>query len=388
MRIEKAQRLKKLPPYLFAEIDKAKRKAQGQGRDIIDLGVGDPDQPTPTPIIEKLYQAAKDPNNHHYALDFGMGSLREAIAKWYQQRFDVALDPDTEILPLIGSKEGLAHLPLGLINPGDVALIPEPCYPPYRSATIFAEGEPVNLPLMEDNGFLPQFDKIDSGKLAKAKLLFLNYPNNPTSATVDQGFFAQAVDFAARHNILIAQDAAYSEITFDGYQAPSILQLSGAKDLAVEFHSLSKTYNMTGWRVGWVCGNSEIIAHLSQVKANIDSGIFQAIQLAAIEALNMGPQKLHDLINLYQQRRDVFCQALNGLGWKVKQPTATFYIWTKLPKGFTDSIKFAKVLLEQADVVVTPGVGFGPSGAGYARMTLTVSKERLLEAAARIKKVI
>lgn len=386
--IEKANRLKRLPPYLFAKIDQAKRKAQEAGRDIINLGVGDPDLPTPRHIVDKLYQAAADPANQHYALDFGMRPLREAIANWYQKRFNVVLNPDTEILPLIGSKEGLAHLPLALVNPGDVVLIPEPCYPPYRSGTIFAEGQVVSLPLLEENGFLPQFNKINKRLLTKTKLFFLNYPNNPTAAVAPDTFFDKACEFAREHNILLAQDAAYSEITFDGCKASSILQVEGARDLAVEFHSLSKTYNMTGWRIGWVCGNGEIISALSQVKSNIDSGIFQAIQVAAIEALNTSPEHLTNLINLYQERREILCQGLNSLGWKVNRPKATFYIWTKLPKGQTDSIKFAKALLDKADVVVTPGIGFGPSGEGYIRMALTVSKERLQEAVARIKEII
>jgi LL-diaminopimelate aminotransferase len=386
--IRKSERLKRLPPYLFAQIDQAKKRAQEQGRDIIDLGVGDPDQPTPKHIVDKLYTAAADPGNQHYALDFGMRNLRLAIADWYQHRFNVSLDADSEILPLIGTKEGLSHLPLGLVNPGDVVLIPEPSYPPYRAGTIFAGGSTEYLPLLEENAFLPQFDKLRDEVLNKAGLLFLNYPNNPTAATADQNFFAQAVEFARKNNIIIAQDAAYSEISFDVFRAPSILQVEGAKDIAIEFHSFSKTYNMAGWRIGWVCGNRDVIALLSQVKSNIDSGIFQAIQEAAIAALNSGPEHLQDLIKLYQQRRNLICQGLSELGWKVNIPQATFYVWLKLPRGQTDSIKFARLLLDKADVVVTPGVGFGPSGEGYIRIALTVSKERLQEAIARIKKII
>ncbi|MBN2097496.1 MAG: LL-diaminopimelate aminotransferase [Candidatus Omnitrophica bacterium] len=388
MRIEKADRLQKLPPYLFVEIDKAKRKAKEQGRDIIDLGVGDPDQPTPSRIIEKLYAAAQDPANHHYALDAGMPILREAIAGWYARRFNVTLDPDTEVLPLLGSKEGLAHLPLGLINPGETVLVPEPGYPPYRSATIFAGGRPYYLPLLEENNFLPQLNKIKSSALTKAKLMFLNYPNNPTAATAEEKFFQQAVKFAQKHKIAIAQDAAYSEIAFDGYRPISILEIAGAKDVAVEFHSLSKTYNMAGWRIGWVCGDREIIAHLGQVKANIDSGIFQAIQIAAVTALDTAAGDLQNLVKLYQRRRDLLCQGLNSLGWKIIPPRATFYIWAKLPQGHRDSIKFAQTLLKQAGIVVTPGVGFGPSGEGYIRMALTVSEGKLEETVARIKKII
>ena len=386
--IQKSERLKKLPPYLFAQIDQAKRKAQEEGRDIIDLGVGDPDQPTPGNIVDRLYQAAKDAHNHHYALDLGMRSLREAISHWYQQRFKVSLNPDTEILPLIGSKEGLAHLPLGLVNPKDAVLIPEPCYPPYRSATIFAGGTPEYLPLLAENNFLPQLSKVSSKALSAAKLIFLNYPNNPTAATAEREFFVEAVKFAREHNLALVQDAAYSEITYDNYRASSILQIEGARDVAVEFHSLSKTFNMTGWRIGWACGNQKIISYLSQVKSNIDSGIFQAIQIAAIEAFNTGPEHLESLINLYQQRRDVIGQGLNSLGWKVERPKATFYIWTRLPKGHSDSIKFARLLLDEANIVVTPGVGFGPSGEGYIRIALTVPKERLQEVVSRIRKVI
>jgi len=385
---EKADRLKALPPYLFAEIDKAKREAESAGRDIINLGVGDPDQPTPRHIIDKLYEAAKDPANHRYALDAGMPSLREAIVGWYKRRFNVELNPNTEVLPLIGSKEGLTHLPLALINPGEVALIPEPCYPAYRSAVIFAGGTFEHLPLREENGFLPDLNQIDLNVVSKTKMLFLNYPNNPTSAIAPEGFFADALEFSRKHNISLVQDAAYSEIAFDGYRPQSILALPGAKDVAVEFHSLSKTYNMTGWRIGWVCGNKNIIAALAQVKANIDSGIFQAIQIAGIEALSTPNEKLQETVSVYQRRRDVLCDGLSNLGWKINKPKSTFYIWTKLPKGHTDSIKFAQTLLNEANVVATPGIGFGPSGEGYIRMALTVSSDRLKEAITRIKKVI
>ncbi|MFH1045677.1 MAG: LL-diaminopimelate aminotransferase [Candidatus Omnitrophota bacterium] len=387
-KIERSERLQQLPPYLFAAIDQAKRKAREEGRDIIDLGVGDPDQPTPRQIIDKLYQAALNPANHHYALDAGMPALRQAIAQWFKDRFSVSLDPATEILPLIGSKEGLAHLPLGLVNPKDVVLIPEPSYPPYRSATLFAAGSPYYLALSEENNFLPQFNTISARVRAKAKLLFLNYPNNPTAATADARFFSEAVKFAQEHKILIAQDAAYSEITFDGYSAPSILQVKGAKDIAVEFYSLSKTYNMTGWRIGWACGNKEMIAALAQVKANIDSGIFQAIQLAGIEALNLPKQHLDTLNRLYQRRRDALYFGLKKIGWPVQLSRATFYVWAKLPKGQRDSLKFARLLLDQANIIVTPGIGFGPSGAQFVRFALTVPEERLNEAVERLKQIL
>ncbi|MFH1244883.1 MAG: LL-diaminopimelate aminotransferase [Candidatus Omnitrophota bacterium] len=388
MKIEKAERLKKLPPYLFAEIDKAKRKAKSEGRDIIDLGVGDPDQPTPRHIIEKLSEAAFDPANHHYALDAGMPALRQAIAAWYKKRFDVELEPDKEILPLIGSKEGLTHLPLGVINPRDIVLIPEPCYPAYRSAVIFAGGNFEHIPLLEENQFLPQFAQISPAVIKKTKLLYLNYPHNPTGAVADLGFFASAVKFAQKHGIILVQDAAYSEVAYDGFSMPSILQIEGAKDIAVEFHSLSKTYNMTGWRIGWVCGNSDVIACLAQVKANVDSGIFQAVQIAGIAALNSPPIYLEKLNALYHERRDILVQELSAIGWKIPKPQATFYMWVRLPQGYSDSLQFARLLLEKADVIVTPGIGFGPSGEGYIRIALTVSRDRLKEAVERIRKAV
>lgn len=388
MRIEKAERLKQLPPYLFAEIDKAKRKAKSEGRDIIDLGVGDPDQRTPRHIIDKLSEAANDPANHHYALDAGMPALKQAIAAWYKKRFSVQLDPEKEILPLIGSKEGLTHLPLGVINPQDTVLIPEPCYPAYRSAVIFAGGHVEHLPLLEENSFLPQLNQISSAIIKKTKLLYLNYPHNPTGATAGPDFFAAAVTFAREHGIILAQDAAYSEVAYDGFSAPSILQIAGAKDIAVEFHSLSKTYNMTGWRIGWACGNSEILACLAQVKANIDSGIFQAIQFAGIAALESPAIYLERLNALYQERRDALCNGLSALGWNVRKPQATFYVWVRLPRGYSDSIRFSRLLLDKADVIVTPGIGFGPSGEGYIRIALTVSREKIEEAVEKIKRVV
>src|SRR3989338_8408915 len=311
-----SDRLAKLPPYLFAEIDKAKRQAKARGRDIVDLGIGDPDLPTPPHIVEALYKAALDVNNHHYALDNGMPEFRRAIAKWYQRRFNVKLDPDTEVLPLIGSKEGIAHFPLAFVNTGDHVLVPDPCYPPYRNGTIFAGGVPYLMPLLAENGFLPDFSKVEKNALKKAKLMFINYPNNPTGAVADEKFYRRTLAFARRNNIFLCSDAAYSEICFDAYRPMSILQLGGAKDAAIEFHSLSKTYNMTGWRIGWACGNKRAIAGLAKVKSNIDSGIFQAIQLAGIAALE-GPQSCIKKANgIYQDRRDALVDGLDSLGWR------------------------------------------------------------------------
>ena len=385
MEIRFSKRLKNLPPYLFVEIDKAKREARKQGRDLIDLGIGDPDLPTPGNIIEKLYQASKDPRNHKYALDQGMLVLRQAIADWYKRRFNVDLNPETQILPLIGSKEGIAHMPLAFVNRGEYVLSPNPSYPPYRGSAILSDGKIQDMPLLEKNNFLPDFKKIPLPARKKAKLMFLNYPNNPTGAIADAEFYRKAIDFASKYNIIIAHDAAYSEMSYDGYKPMSFLEVEGAKDTGVEFHSLSKTYNMTGWRIGWVCGNARVVSGIAKVKSNIDSGIFSAIQIAGVEALS-GPQEhIQKMRAIYQERRDVLCAGLKSIGWNFLKPEAAFYVWVSVPKGY-DSRGFAALLLEKCDIVVTPGVGFGKCGEGYIRFALTVSKERVQEAMERIQK--
>lgn len=381
-----------MPPYLFLEIDKAKRKAKEQGKDIIDFGIGDPDQPTPDYIINSLQRAAADPPNHRYALDYGMPLLRQAIAAWYARRFQVRLNPETEILPLIGSKEGIAHLPLAVLNPGDYSLVPDPCYPPYRSGTILAGAKTYALPLLEKNAFLPELHKVPRRILNKAKLLYINYPNNPTTATAGGGFYDRVVNFARKNNIIVASDLAYSEICFDGYRPGSFLKAKGARDIGIEFHSLSKTYNMTGWRIGWACGRKELIALLSKVKSNIDSGIFNAIQASACSALNSAGREVKKSCALYQQRRDILVAGLNALGWNIIKPKATFYIWARIPADYlrrgekADSISFARYLLEKAGIVVTPGSGFGKSGEGCVRFALTVDSRRIKEALRRLKK--
>jgi len=385
-KIELSKKLQALPPYLFLEIDKAKRKARAQGRDIIDLGIGDPDQPTPKSIIEALYRAARDPANHRYALDQGMPVLRRAIEGWYKRRFNVNLNPDSEILPLIGSKEGLAHFPLAFLNQGDYALIPDPCYPPYKGGTILAGAKPYLMPLLEKNAFLPDLKKIPLSARKKAKIIYVNYPNNPTSAVAPRSFYQELIDFAHKNKLIIISDLAYSEICFDGYRPPSLLELEGARKVVIEFHSLSKTFNMTGWRVGWASGNEKLISALAKVKSNIDSGIFSAIQLAAISALSGSVEHVEHMCTLYQERRDVLLRGLDSLGWQAAYPKATFYVWIKVPQA-KDSIKLARVILEKANIVVTPGVGFGKYGEGYIRMALTVNRERIREALDRLKKI-
>jgi len=381
-----SKKLQALPPYLFLEIDQAKRKARAEGRDIIDLGIGDPDQPTPKFIIDCLSQAALDPANHRYALDQGMPVLRGAIGDWYKRRFKVNLNPETEVLPLIGSKEGIAHFPLAFLNPGDLSLVPDPCYPPYQGGTILAGGKPYLMPLTAKNSFLPDLKKIPLSARKKAKIIFINYPNNPTGACASDDFYAQLIEFAVKNKLIIISDLAYSELAYDGFKPRSLLEFPGAREVTIEFHSLSKTYNMTGWRIGWACGKARLVAALAKVKSNIDSGIFSAIQLAGAVALNSGQDYLKSMCELYQQRRDILVDGLNDLGWKAIKPKATFYVWIKIPPK-AEAISFAARLLKDANIVVTPGVGFGQHGQGYIRLALTVSQARIKEALERIKKI-
>ncbi|MBN1870533.1 MAG: LL-diaminopimelate aminotransferase [Candidatus Omnitrophica bacterium] len=384
--IEFSDRLKNLPPYLFVEIDKAKREAVAQGRDIINLGIGDPDHPTPAHIIEAMKIAVSDGANHHYAFDAGLPELRQEIALWFQNRFNVGLDANTEIYPLIGSKEGLAHLPLGIINPKDKVLLTNPAYPAYRPSIEFAGGRIIHLPLKASNGFLPDLKKVAESKDPKA--IIINYPNNPTAATAPKEFYVVLVALAREKGLIIISDMAYSEVYFDGEKPLSIFEIEGAKDVAIEFHSFSKTYYMTGWRIGWACGNPKLIAALAQVKTNFDSGIFQAIQVAGIAALKSDPLVAEDMRSLYQDRRDYLINGLRALGWKIPPPKATYYVWAKIPKGFSSSMETAKTFLEKADIVVTPGNGFGEQGEGYIRMTLTVPKDRINEAVSRLQKIL
>lgn len=380
----KAERIKNLPPYLFAKIDQMKTEVLKQGADLIDLGIGDPDLPTPAHIITALQEAARDPRNHRYPSYSGMIEFRQAVAGWYKKRFGVTLNPEAEVISLIGSKEGIAHIPLAFVNPGDTVLVPNPGYPVYNTATLFAGGNPYFMPLLKENNFLPDFSAIPSEVAGRAKMMYLNYPNNPTAAVADGTFFHEAVEYARRHQIILCHDAAYTELCFDGYRPSSILEIPGAQDLAIEFHSLSKTYNMTGWRIAFAVGNAEIIAGLGQVKTNIDSGVAQAIQAAGITALLGDQTYLNTLRTIYQERRDLLTSGLREAGLEAPAPKATFYLWVKVPPGFS-SESFAAHLLTEAAIVATPGNGFGASGEGYIRFALTVAKERIHEAVGRIK---
>ncbi len=381
-----AKRISSLPPYLFAEIDARKKEAKGKGIDVIDLSIGDPDLPTPPHIVEAVCHAAKDPLNHRYPSYDGMLSFREAVAAWYNRRKHVRLDAEDEVLTLIGSKEGIAHSAFAFLDPGDIALVPDPAYPVYKGATLLANGIPHSVPLKEENEFMPDLESIDKEAVRKAKIMFLNYPNNPTAAAVEKSFFKEIVDFAHDHDITILHDNPYSELTFEGYEAPSFLAVEGAKDVGIEFNSLSKTYNMTGWRIGYVIGNSELLKGLRLVKTNVDSGAFQAVQAAGIAALN-GPQDCIEAnVAIYRERRDILFDGLKSAGMEVKKPKATFYLWAKVPPGFL-SIRFSMLLLERAGVVVTPGIGFGEAGEGFVRFSLCVNKERIKEACERLEKL-
>jgi len=379
-----AQRVEQLPAYLFAEISRKIADKRAQGVDVISFGIGDPDLPTPDHIVDALTRAAHDPANHRYPESEGLPELREAIAGWYDRRFDVRLDPQTEVLPLIGSKEGIGHIALCFIDPGDIALIPDPGYPVYSVGTVLAGGLPYFLPLTEENDFLPDLDAVPAEIIGKAKVLWLNYPNNPTGAVADVAFFRRAVQFAKEREVAVLHDGPYSEVSFDGYRPASFLQADGAKDVGIEFHSLSKSYNMTGWRIGMAAGNAEAIDALRRVKSNLDSGIPQSIQRMAIAALE-GPQDCIEEHNrVYQRRRDRLVAALTRLGLRLRPPSASLYLWARVPEGLT-SVHFAARLLDEAGVVVTPGIGYGPSGEGYVRLSLTIPDEQLEEGVRRME---
>jgi LL-diaminopimelate aminotransferase len=384
VQIKVASRLSLLPPYLFAELDRLKREVAQTGVDVISLGIGDPDLPTPQHIVDALKRAAELPANHRYPDYQGLDRFREAAAGWYKRRFDVTLDSDREACALIGSKEGIANFPVAVVDPGDVVLIPDPGYPVYYSGCVFNGGEPYYMPLRRENGFLPDLGAIPVEVARRAKVMWLNYPNNPTAATAEPAFLKEAVGYCLRNNIILAHDFAYSEIAFDGYRAPSVLEIDGARECAIEFHSLSKTYSMTGWRVGFVVGNATLVGALGMVKTNVDSGVFQAVQEAAIAGLTGGEETLREYCAIYKERRDLMVEGVRALGLACDVPRATFYIWAQVPKGYT-SVSFTERVLKETGVVITPGSGFGKGGEGYVRFSLTVPSERLREAVERIK---
>jgi LL-diaminopimelate aminotransferase len=381
-----AQRLGRIPPYLFAEIDRKVQEKKKAGIDVISLGIGDPDLPTPQRIVSVLQEAAADPANHRYPSYFGLTELREAIAGWYRERFDVSLEPNAEILPTLGSKDGISHVPLALVDPGDVVLAPDPGYTVYATGAIMAGADPYVMPLTLENSWLPDLNAIPDDVAERARLMWLNYPNNPTAAVAGQDFLERAVDFCRRHSIVLCHDAPYSEIAFNGYRPLSLFEIPGAKEVGLEFHSLSKTFNMTGWRIGWVCGRADLVGLIGQLKTNIDSGIFQAVQWAAIEALNGGEDETRAACEIYARRHRLVADTLNALGWKIKPPRATFYVWAPVPAGY-DSIGFASHVLDQVGVNITPGVGFGAHGEGYFRLSVTAPDARLEEAMTRLRKL-
>ncbi len=381
-----AARLSLIPPYLFKAIDDKKAEVKARGVDIIDLGVGDPDLPTPRFIVEKMMAEVQNPANHRYPAYSGMNLFREAVARWYQKRFNVSLDPGSEVITLIGSKEGIAHLPLGTNDPEDINLMTTPGYPVYQMGTLFAGGFCEFVPLTRENNFLPDLEQIQPLIARDSKLFFFNYPNNPTSAVADKDFFAKVVDFCREHEVIAVHDAAYTELAYDGYKPPSFLETPGAKEIGIEFHSLSKTYNMTGWRLGMAVGNAAVLSALGKIKSNIDSGAFDAIQLAGIAALDSDQSCVKENCAILQERRDILVGGLQKLGYDVIPPKATFYVWLPVPPGMT-SMGFTTHLLEQAGIVTIPGVGLGEPGEGYVRLALTVPKERLQEALARLQKI-
>ncbi len=383
--IKTAARLGLLPPYIFAELDRLKKELQAKGIDVISLGIGDPDLPTPRHIIDSLKRAADEPNNHRYPDYEGLLTYRQAAVDWYRRRFGVEFDPRTEVCALIGSKEGIANFSTAVVDPGDIVLIPDPGYPVYYSGCVFSGGEPYFVALRKDRGFKPDLGAIPTEVARRAKLLWLNYPNNPTAATVELDFMKEAVAFCLKHDIILAHDNAYSEIAYDGYRAPSVFGAEGARECAVEFHSLSKTFSMTGWRAGFVVGNAALVGALGKVKTNCDSGVPQAIQEAAITALEGGDgDQLQAYCAIYRERRDLMVGALRSLGLSCEVPRATFYVWAEVPKGYT-SVSFTERVLKEAGVVITPGSGFGKGGEGFVRFSLTVANERLREAVERIK---
>lgn len=384
--LTRSERLQKIPPYMFAEISRRIQDARSKGVDVISLGIGDPDLPTPDPVVDELCKAAKNPKNHQYPDYEGLLEFRKAVSNWYKRRHNVTLDPEKEVLTLIGAKEGSVHLSLAFLNPGENALVPNPAYTVYRTAALMADGVPYDMPLLEENGFLPDLSGIPKNVAMNSKLLYLNYPNNPTGAVADKDFYKEVIDFARTYNIIVVSDNPYSEIGFDGYKPLSFLEVNGAKDVGLEFNSLSKPYNMTGWRIGMAVGNETLIKGIGDSKNNTDSGVFNAVQHAAIKALSLPDQVIDNLTAIYRERRELVCETLTKIGLTPIKPKAAFYVWTKVPEGET-SESFTTKLLEKAGVVVAPGSSYGRFGEGYIRISLTVPDHRFKEAMERIKKL-
>jgi LL-diaminopimelate aminotransferase len=378
-----SKRVESLPPYLFVEISRKIAEKKARGEEVISFAIGDPDIPTPSHIIDRLCEAARDPANHRYPESESLPGLRRAVADWYQKRFDISFDPDKEVLPLIGSKEGIAHIAFCFIDHGDIALVPDPGYPVYSVSTMLADGEPYYLPLKGGNGWLPDLEAIPEPIRKRARLLWINYPNNPTAAVADLEFFNRVVRFAQANDLVVCHDGPYTEVAFGDYQPVSFMQAEGARNIGVEFHSLSKSYNMTGWRIGMAVGNATMINALMRLKSNLDSGIPQAIQYAAIAALS-GPQEAIPEHNaIYQRRRDLIVEVLNNIGLKAEPSKASLYIWARVPEGFT-STDFTADLLEQVSVAVTPGIGYGQQGEGYVRLSLTIPDAALVKGLSRL----
>ena len=385
-----SKHLEKIPPYMFARINQMKLDARHAGKDIVDLGMGNPDYPTPPHVVEKLCEVASDPKSHRYSASKGITHLRRAVAKWYERRFGVMLDPETEVISVIGSKEGICHLFLAILDEGDMVLVPSPTYPIHYYSVVIAGGHLHTVPLTAEGNFVPDLSKVTHEVYPRPKILILSYPNNPTTQVVDIAFFEEVVEFAKREQILIVHDMAYSEISFDGYRAPSFLQVKGAKEVGIEFYSLSKTYNMAGWRVGFAVGNPHVIAALAKLKSYYDYGIFTPIQVAAIAALEGDQSCVDEMVRIYSRRRDVFVTGLNNMGWDVRYPKATMYVWAPIPDRFRHlgSMKFSELLLEKALVATSPGIGFGTAGEGYLRFALVENEYRIKQALRGIRRLM
>ena len=386
MDIKAAQRLSRFPKYLFDTLDELKASVVAKGMDVIDLGVGDPDAGTPSQIVDELKRAVENSDNHHYPNYKGLPVFRNAIADWYKKSFGVELDPETEVLSLIGSKSGMAHLPLAVVNPGETILLPDPCYAGYKPGILISDAEIFEMPLLEQNAFLPDLSEIPEDVAKKTKLMILNYPNNPTGAVATSEFFEEVVEFASKYEIIVAHDAPYSAICFDKYRHPSFLETPGAKVLGVEFHSMSKLFNMTGWRIAFVVGNADIVAALGKLKSNFDMGIFQPIQYAAVKALSTMEEYIEEMTEVYEKRRNLVVNGLKSIGWKVPSAPATFFVWMPVPEEGKLSMDFASEVLEKSGVLLTPGIGFGKYGEGYLRLALTHPEDILSEAIERLKK--